>query len=105
MSASYHFPHDKKTIPAASQNSGPDQSASLPLFRPEALAAQQQKFHGEIIFIRPLSLAVLSWIAIGTAAGVIVFLFLGQHTERIRASGTIASSPVTENLQAFIFIP
>jgi len=92
-------------MPAASQNSGPDQSASLPLFRPEALAAQQQKFHGEIILIRPLSLAVLSWIAIGIAAVVVVFLFLGRYTERIHASGTIVTASSTRNLQAFIFIP
>ena len=92
-------------MPAASQNSGPHQSASLPLFRPEALAAQQQKFHGEIILIRPLSLAVLSWIAIGIAAVVVVFLFLGRYTERIHASGTIVTASSTRNLQAFIFIP
>jgi hypothetical protein len=92
-------------MPAASQNSGPHQSASLPLFRPEALAAQQQKFHGEIILIRPLSLAVLSWIAIGIAAVVVVFLFLGRYTERIHASGTIVTASSARNLQAFIFIP
>jgi hypothetical protein len=92
-------------MPAASQNSGANQSASLPLFRPEALAAQQQKFHGEIVLIRPFSLALLSWIAIGIAAVALGFLFLGQYTERIHASGTIfAASSAQNSLQAFIFI-
>ncbi len=29
-----------------------------PLFRPEALDAQQQKFYGEILLLRPLSLTL-----------------------------------------------
>src|SRR6185437_6262086 len=40
-------------------------SEPLPLFRPEAIAALQQKFHGEIILIRPFPLMLLCWFALG----------------------------------------
>lgn len=97
-------------MPTASQNFGakPSSAERLPLFRPEAIAAQQQKFHGEIILIRPLSLALLSWIALGVAAAALGFLFLGQYTERIHAYGTFAPTPgtvsVAQGLQANIFV-
>ena len=63
----------------------------LPLFRPEALAAQQQKFYGEILLIRPLSLTLFVWLGIGLASAVIAFLLLGHYTERIRVSGIVLS--------------
>src|SRR5215467_3890770 len=63
----------------------------LPLFRPEALAAQQQKFYGEILLIRPLALTLFVWLGIGLASAVIGFLLLGHHTERVRVSGIISS--------------
>ena len=81
----------------------------LPLFRPEALAAQQQKFYGEIILIRPFSLVLLSWFAIGITASVAAFLLLGHYTERAHVSGIIAGGPASgsnaENLEASFFVP
>ena len=52
----------------------------LPLFRPEAVAALQQKFYGEIILVRPFPLMLLCWFALGITAAVLGFLFLGQYT-------------------------
>jgi len=63
----------------------------LPLFRPEAIAALQQKFYGEIILIRPFPLMLLCWFALGITAAVLGFLFLGQYTERARVPGIINS--------------
>jgi hypothetical protein len=63
----------------------------LPLFRPEAIAALQQKFYGEIILIRPFPLMLLCWFALGITAAVLGFLFLGQYTERARVPGVINS--------------
>lgn len=82
----------------------------LPLFRPEALAAQQQKFYGEILLIRPLSLTLFVWLGIGLASAVIGFLLLGQHTERIRVSGIIlsgqsANSSNSTSSQANLYVP
>ena len=76
----------------------------LPLFRPEAVAAQQQKFYGEIVLIRPFSLLLLSWFAIGITASVAAFLLLGHYTERVHVSGIIASASA-ENLEASFFVP
>lgn len=71
-------------------------SEPLPLFRPEAIAALQQKFYGEIILVRPFSLMLLCWFALGITAAVLGFLFLGQYTERARVPGVIsASSPAS----------
>jgi hypothetical protein len=67
----------------------------LPLFRPEAIAALQQKFYGEIILVRPFSLMLLCWFALGITAAVLGFLFLGQYTERARVPGVFTSSGLT----------
>ena len=82
----------------------------LPLFRPEALAAQQQKFYGEILLIRPLSLTLFVWLGIGLASGVIGFLLLGHYTEKIRVSGIIlsgqrANSSNSTSSQANLYVP
>jgi hypothetical protein len=83
----------------------------LPLFRPEALAAQQQKFYGEITLIRPFSLLLLSWFAVGITSAVLGFLLLGHYTERAHVSGVLAVSPAAnanasaENLEAYFYVP
>jgi hypothetical protein len=83
----------------------------LPLFRPEALAAVQQKFHGEIILVRPFSLMLLGWFAVGITAAVLGFLLFGQYTERVRVPGTLAKSHAADsgapssNLGAEFYVP
>ena len=74
----------------------------LPLFRPEAIAALQQKFYGEIILIRPFPLMLLCWFALGITAAVLGFLFLGQYTERARVPGIINSGGLAE---AAVYVP
>lgn len=75
---------------------------SLPLFRPEAIAALQQKFHGEIILIRPFPLMLLCWFALGITAAVLGFFFLGQYTEKARVPGIITNPGQSE---AAIYVP
>src|SRR5215467_16350299 len=77
----------------------------LPLFRPEAIAALQQKFYGEIILIRPFSLMLLCWFALGISAAVLGFLFLGQYTERARVPGVMTVSDVSSPPAAEIYVP
>lgn len=63
-----------------------------PLFRPEALANQQQKSYGEIILIRPLPLVLLAFLAlaiVGIGAGCLIF---GRYTETARVYGTLLPS-------------
>jgi len=77
----------------------------LPLFRPEAIAALQQKYYGEIILIRPFSLMLLCWFGLGISAAVLGFLFLGQYTERARLPGVIAISRVSGASAAELYVP
>jgi hypothetical protein len=65
----------------------------LPLFRPEALLHQQQKSYGEIILIRPLSLTLLTCLALVIIALAGAFLLLGRYTEKGRVSGALLASP------------
>jgi len=74
----------------------------LPLFRPEAVAALQQKFHGEIILIRPFPLMLLCWFALGITAAVVGFFFLGQYTEKARVPGIITNAAQS---QAAVYVP
>src|SRR6266550_4414794 len=64
----------------------------LPLFRPEALAAQQDKFYGQIILIRPFSLLFFGWLGIALAACTMAFLVLGRYTEKAHVPGVLAGS-------------
>jgi hypothetical protein len=84
----------------------PSSVEPLPLFRPEAIAALQQKFYGEIILIRPFSLMLLCWFALGISAAVLGFLFLGQYTERARVPGVMTVSDVSSpQMAAEIYVP
>jgi hypothetical protein len=65
----------------------------LPLFRPEALLYQQQKSFGEIVLIRPLSLTILTCLALAIIALTGSFLLLGHYTERVRVSGALLAEP------------
>jgi hypothetical protein len=82
-----------------------------PLFRPEAVAALQQKFYGEIILVRPFSLMLLCWFALGITAAVLGFLFIGQYTETTRVPGVLTvSGPAVPNTpqtrsRAEVYVP
>jgi hypothetical protein len=68
---------------------GPHRSSRLPLFRPEALAAQQ-KLNGEILLIRPFSLLSLGWLGTGIVAVVLGYLLIGHYTEKARVPAFLA---------------
>lgn len=76
----------------------------LPLFRPEAIAAQQHKFYGEILLIRPLSLALLFWLGIGISAVVLGFLLLGTYADRAKVTGVLVPGGSAE-LEADLYVP
>ena len=67
----------------------PDSRAShnggipLPLFRQEAMLHQQQKFYGDIILIRPLSLTLLTWGTLAIVALAVGLLGFGRYTEKL----------------------
>ena len=94
---------NKKPGPAPQQG----EEQPLPLFRPEALASQQQKLYGEILMIRPLSLTFLAWLGVAIAASVLGFLLLGQITEKARVSGVLlpAYEITAAPEEADLFVP
>jgi hypothetical protein len=79
----------------------------LPLFRPEALAAQES-LHGEILLIRPLSLTFLVWLGIALGGALLGFLFLGRITETAQVTGVLlpgeAASP-SSPMEAGLDVP
>jgi hypothetical protein len=75
----------------------------LPLFRPEALEHQQQKSYGEIILIRPLSLTLLTWLALAIVAVAVVFLALGHYTEKVHVAGSMVGGQA--GLRAELYVP
>lgn len=83
----------------------------LPLFRPEAILNQQQKSYGDIILIRPLSLTLLTGLALGIVALAAAFLLLGHYTEKARVSGALLAEPAGASnangagLRAELYVP
>lgn len=63
---------DSKTGPSVAQ-------PPLPLFRPEVLASQQQKFFGNALAIRPLSGTFFIWLGLILAGAILGILILGQY--------------------------
>jgi membrane fusion protein len=63
--------------------------ASRPLFRAEALAAQQQQWLGPVQLVRPLA---LRWVTVGvvcTALAVAAFLALAPYTRKATVAGVL----------------
>jgi membrane fusion protein len=59
------------------------------LFRPEALAAQQQPWLGGVRLIRPLSLSLLAAGAALAVVAAVAFLSVAQYTRKATASGLL----------------
>jgi membrane fusion protein len=60
-----------------------------PLFRKEVLDARSHSWLGGISLSQPLPARVLSWVAFGIAALVIVFLVVGNYTRRSSVTGQL----------------
>lgn len=73
--------------PGTESNGAP--GAVAPLFRPEALEANARNFYGEILLVRPLSLAFLCWLGAGLAAVAAAVLFFGSYTETGHVTGML----------------
>ena len=57
------------------------------LFRREVLESRQREWLGSIQLIRPPSLAWLTFLAIGAAGVVAIYLTLGEYTRKARVTG------------------
>jgi membrane fusion protein len=64
-------------------------AAKLPLFRPEANGRQAPQLYGDIVLIRPLSLAVLLWIVLCFCAFLACLLAFGHYTSKTYVTGIL----------------
>lgn len=85
--------------PSGTNSQAEAHPSSLPLFRAEALAAQE-RLHGEVLLIRPFSLAFFARLAIAIAAVVLGFLLAGHYTEKARVTGFLWTAPQGESASA-----
>lgn len=96
-------------FPNAGSNDETDKGVveDLPLFRPEAIAAQQQKFYGEIILIQPLSIAFLTTLAVVLGGIVFGFIVFGHHTQTMRVSGIVMAGSASGGRRAVgdLYVP
>jgi hypothetical protein len=87
----------------------PNGSKPLPLFRPEAILYQQQKFYGEIILIRPLSYTLLTWLVVCIVGGMLGLFVFGRYTEKVHLPGRLTSDAAANtgnpDLRAELAVP
>ncbi|ENX35231.1 hypothetical protein F889_00898 [Acinetobacter colistiniresistens] len=62
------------------------------MFRKEALEAQQSKWVGHIVLLRPISFAWVTVFAAVVGMTILLFLFLGSYTKRISVTGQLMPS-------------
>ncbi|MBZ5522889.1 MAG: hypothetical protein LAP21_11685 [Acidobacteriia bacterium] len=90
---------DTQAVPAKDET----QHARSSLFRQEALDSQEQKLYGDILLIRPLSLALLAWVGTGLAALMAAVLVWGEYTEKARVTGVLRAT--SGRLEAYLEVP
>lgn len=66
--------------------------AARPIFREAALSAQRERWLGEALTARRLSLSFLTVFAVAVAATVIVFVCCGEYTRKARVDGYLEPS-------------
>jgi membrane fusion protein len=60
------------------------------LFRPEVIENRQRQWLGSIQLLRPVSLHVLTALAVGSVVIVAAYLCLGEYTRKARVAGVLA---------------
>lgn len=67
--------------------------ASTPLYRPEVIEAQRNRWLGRLIVRQPVSHWVLTWCAIALVGVAIVFLAVGEYAQKVRVDGQLVVDP------------
>lgn len=62
------------------------------LFRKEVLEARQSRWLGGIMLGQPVSLWLLTGVAVSAAAVIVLFLMFGEYTRRTRVVGQLVPS-------------
>lgn len=60
------------------------------LFRPEVIENRQRQWLGSIQLLRPVSLSVLTALAVGAVVVVASYLWFGEYTRKARVTGVLA---------------
>ncbi|MDP5308472.1 HlyD family secretion protein [Paracoccus spongiarum] len=63
---------------------------AAPLFRPEALAEQQDRWLGSVLLVPRVSHSLLTVCAAAIVAGVVALIAFGEYTRKVRLSGWLA---------------
>lgn len=69
---------------------------ATPLYRSEVLDAKRNRWLGSLILRQPLSHWVLTWIAIGTVAIAVAFLYAGEYARKARVEGRLVDIPTAQ---------
>ena len=64
----------------------------MALFREQAIAAQQTKWLGDIVIIRPVSFTLLTALAVAMALTICAFMIWGSYTKRTTVPGQLIPS-------------
>ncbi len=97
------------SFPGTSSNFETDASVAtnLPLFRPEVIAAQRQRFYGDVILIRPFSFTLLAVSAIFLGPIVFGFIVCSHYTLVTHVDGVLAATNHLhdQELLANLYVP
>src|SRR5262245_12717134 len=59
------------------------------LLREEVVSAREQKWLGEILLARPVSLRVFTLMSLAVTASIVIFLFCVEYTRKERVTGQL----------------
>src|SRR5215475_9245471 len=92
---------------SSSCETGSTATGDLPLFRTEAIEAQQQRFYGDIILIRPLSLTLLMSLGLFFGTVLFGFIILGHYTQVAHVSGALGAKHASQDSEplAILYVP
>ncbi len=71
-----------------------------PLFRPEVLTSQQQKWLGDIVLIRPVSFTYLTLVAVAITGLLVAYLTFGEYTKKATVTGQLVPDQGLIKVQA-----
>lgn len=67
---------------------------SSPLYRSQVLEAKRNRWLGSLILRQPMSHWAMTWIAIGTVAIAVTFLYLGEYARKVRVEGRLIETAI-----------
>ena len=75
------------------------------LFRPEVIENRQSQWLGSIQLLRPVSLHVLTLLAVSAAVLVAAYLWIGEYTRKARLTGVLVLRPAVSTAPAVAHPP